>query len=210
MSKKNTILLYGRSTLNLIISIITVGLIASSMLLFKDAFRIIVPVVIFFSYLVITIKILSSKHGAKEILIEQEEDRINKVNKIITQYREMRDRIAFLRIGDEEVKKAINFFLLISGNYFNKCKELLTYSPEANRKIEEILELCQIYLEEYDEEITEIKFNMEDDDRVEQYKERTVKAIFDAAEIIKNKMKDDFSGITRSEKFEIIEEMNSE
>lgn len=210
MNKKSPILLYGRSTLNIILSLATVLLIVGSTLFSHGVCKVVLPLGFFLLYIGTTIGILLSKKGAKEILVEREEDRVQKVNKIITQYREMRDRISFLRIGDDDIRKAIEYFLLVSGNYFNKCRECISYSPEANRKVEEILELCQIYLEEYDELLTEEKYDANDKDQFNQYKERIIKAIREAAEVIKVKIKNDFSGLTREEKLEIIEQMNAE
>jgi hypothetical protein len=169
-----------------------------------------VPMGLFILYIVVTFIILSTKKGAKEIMNEQEEDRIKKINKIITRYREMRDRIAFLRIGDIDIRKAVEYFLLVSGNYFNKCREVVSYSPQVNRKIEEVLEICQIYLEEYDERLTESKYNVEDTDNFDSYKQRTITAIQNAADDIKKKIANDLSGLSREEKLEIIEEMNTD
>lgn len=210
MNRKNLILFYGRSTLNIVLSLLTITLIIGSTLLFQGLLKVIVPVGIFIFYIVVTIVILFSKQGAKEILNEQEEDRVKKVNKVITQYREMRDRIAFLRIGDNEIQKAVEYFLLVSGNYFNKCRELVSYSPETNRTIEQVLEICQIYLEEYDERLTEKKYGVKDKDHFDKYKQRTITAIQNAADSIKTKIENDLSDLSRKEKLEIIEEMNSD
>jgi len=210
MNKKNLILFYSRSTLNIILSVTTIILIAGSTLLLEGLFKALIPICLFILYIITTIIILTSRYGAKGILNEQEEDRVKKVKKIITQYREMRDRISFLRIGDEDLHKSIEYFLLVSGQYFNKCREVVSYSPEANRKIEEVLQVCQIYLEEYDERLIEKKYNVEDDENFMEYNERAINTIKDAAEIIKKKIKNDFSDLTSKEKFEIIEEMNKE
>jgi Ca2+/Na+ antiporter len=210
MMTKNTILLYGRSTLNIIISIVTVLLIVVATLFLHGFLKALVSLGIFLVYIVVTLVILLSKKGAREILEEYEENRGHTIDKVMTQYREIRDRIAFLRIGDKDISKALDYFLLVSGNYLNKCSELETYSPEANRNVEEVLEVCQLYLEEYDETLTEKHFNVEDTDPFTGYKERTIKAILQGAENIKMKMKKDFTTVTREEQLEIIEEMNKE
>lgn len=210
MNKKNPILFYGRSTLNIVLSLLTIFLIIGSTLLFQGILKVIIPVGIFILYITTTIVILFSKKGAKEILNEQEEDRVKKMNKVITKYREMRDRIAFLRIGDDAVQNMVEYFLLVSGNYFNKCRELVSYSPEANRKIEQVMELCQIYLEEYDERLTEKRYGVKDKDHFDKYKQRTITAIQEAADCIKEKTENDLSDLTRQEKLEIIEEINSD
>jgi hypothetical protein len=185
-------------------------MIIGSTLLFQGLLKVVVPVGIFILYITTTFFILFSKRGAKEILNEQEEDRVKKISKVITRYREMRDRIAFLRVGDNEVRKAVEYFLLVSGNYFNKCRERVSYSPEANRKIEQVLELCQIYLEEYDERLTEKRYGVKDKDHFDSYKKRTITAIQDAADDIKKKIENDLSDLSREEKLEIIEEMDTD
>jgi hypothetical protein len=210
MNKKSPILLYGRSPLNIIISLTAIILIIGSTLFFKGIFKLIVSVIVFLIYIIATGIILFTRQGAKEIAGEMEEDRFKKVSQIITRYREMRDRIAFIRIGDAEIAKSLEYFLLISGNYLNKCRELNSYSPIANSKIEEVLEVCQIYLEEYDEQLIEKQYKVKDKDYFNQYKERAVKAIHDASDAIKEQMQKDFSGLTQKEKMEVIEEMNSE
>jgi hypothetical protein len=210
MNKKNLILLYGRSNLNIVISLGTVALIVGSILIFNGILRILLPLVIFSLYILVSVMILLGKKGAKEILEEEEEDRLNKVEGVITRYRDMRDRIAFLRFGNEEVNKALEYFLLISGTYLNKCREIALYSPEANRKIEEVLEVCQIYLEEYDERLTEKRYGVKDKDHFTEYTARTVQAIRSAGDRIKERLETDLVGLTQKEKMEIIEEMNNE
>jgi hypothetical protein len=210
MNKKNLIFLYGRSNLNIILSLSTVVLIVCSILFFNGILRILMPLVIFSLYILVSIIILLGKKGAKEIISEEQEDRLNKVDRVITRYRDIRDRIAFLRIGDVEVSKALQYFLLVSGTYLNKCRELTLYSPAANQKISEVLEVCQIYLEEYDERLTEKRYGVKDTDNFKDYTARTVKAIKNAGECINEKLETDLAGLTQKEKMEIIEEMNNE
>ncbi|MBN1699607.1 MAG: hypothetical protein JW881_18955 [Spirochaetales bacterium] len=210
MNKKNLLLLYARSNLNIVLSLSTVVLIVVSISVFTGLLRIFMPLIIFFFYIFISFFILLGRRGAQEILSEADEDRRRHVGKVITRYREMRDRISFLRIGNEEIGKTLEYFLLVSGNYLNKCRELSTYSPQANAKIEEVLGVCQNYLEEYDQQLTGKRYGIEDNDNLDEYTAKTVDIIRKAGECIEENIEEELVGLTRKEKMEIIEEMNDE
>lgn len=172
--------------------------------------QIFIPVSVLFTYLVVSVYFMSTKRGIKEIIKENEEDRIKETEEIIDEYDEMRNTVSYLRINDKDIKKAIEFFLLTSGKYLNKCRELKIYSPEANIKIEEVLKLCQIYLEELDETVTEEKYGIKENEDFSDYKKRIIDSIMGNSNIIKEKISMELSGLTRKEQMEIIEEMDND
>lgn len=210
MKSKNPITLYFRSNLNISLLVITVLLSVFAVYVLADFLKIIVPLSIVFFYLAISVYFISSKRGVKEIIRENEEDRLHELEETITEYNDIRDTVSYLRINDKDIRKSIEYFLLVSGNYLNKCRELKTYSPEANNEIEEVLKICQIYLEELDETATEEQYGIRDNEDFTDYKKRTIASISNACNIIKDKTSTELSGLTRKEQMDIIEEIDNE
>jgi len=208
MKVKNPIILYFRSNLNISILVVSALFCILFYIILPDMLRIIVPASIIFLYLAVSIYFISTKSGVKEIIKENEEERLHKVEEIIKDYIDIRDTISYLRINDGDIRKVIEYFLLVSGNYLNKCKELNTYSPESNNQIQEALKICQIYLEELDETVTEEQYGIKDSEDFSDYKKRTINSITACSNTIKAKTQTELSGLTRSEQMEIIEEMD--
>jgi hypothetical protein len=169
-----------------------------------------IALIVVSAWCLVTVFMLLSKAGARGIVAEKAEERNEKTQKRIQDAAETRDKIAFLRIGDQEVRKSIEYLLLVSGEYIQKCRELGRFSPAANERIQQVLEVCQIYLKDLDESSTEKRYKIEEDPNIEDSRDRTIRLIRECAIDIKKRSIDDFTDITLEEKMEIMEEMNNE
>ncbi|MBN1409287.1 MAG: hypothetical protein JW969_00485 [Spirochaetales bacterium] len=207
METKNPLILYLKSGLNRTFSIVAILALAASFIFFTGVFKWVAAASIAGVYLVSSFILLFTRRGAKEIAGQKDQERNKQMLLKIEHYGMVRNTIARLRIGDEKVRKSLEYFLLISGNYLNKCRELITYSPLANKKIDDVQELCQIYLEELDENSTEKRYGVEDGENVDDFIQRTVNGIVEASHFIKEKISGELVGLTKEEQLQIIEEM---
>lgn len=206
MVKNNRLLLYLRSNLNIGIATTAAALIILSFL-FAPAYGPGTLALTAAAYLVVTVLLLFSRKGAAEIVGEEEEDRGKALKEKIAHYAELRERLAVLRLGDEEVRKALEYFLLASGEYLAACRELSSRSPAADAEIEKVLDVCQIFLGESDESSSEKRYAVQDGGEFRDCRQRTVDAIMASAAVVKKRTDTDLRGLTRGEKMEIIEEM---
>jgi hypothetical protein len=207
VNKKNPIITYFKSSFNITLIVITIIAIAAYFLFYKTSRMILIPISIFAVYIIITIIMIFSKRGAKIIVNEFEEDQNKEINNKIKHYEEIRNKISFLRIKDADFNKVIQLFLLNSGKYIDECKKKILYSPEANQKIEDVLEICQIYLEELDDSSTNKRYDL-DNDEFTNYKEETIKSIKNAAIFINEKMETDLGGLVNEDKLKIMDELS--
>ncbi len=202
---KSPLLLYVRSRLNIVLAISCAAL-AGAALLFGGWGKV-AALGLAAAYLLATSLILFSRRGAREIVAESEEDRLKAVHEKIDAHRTIRDRVAVLRIRDEEVRKAVEYFLLVSGSYLEKCRELATYSPEANERIARVLEICQVFLGEMDESSTEKRYGQGSVDGALDLARKPAASILECATTIKEKTVEDLLGATGAEKLAIMEEL---
>jgi hypothetical protein len=207
MKTKKWLLLYLKSKLNITFLCASTALAIIFFFVLPGIWGILTPLMIIFMYICTSFGVLLSHRGALEITTQQEQERMKKFNNKIDFYSNLRDRIACLRLASKSIKQAVQYFLLVAGNYLQKCKQLKTYSPQANAKIEEVLKICQIYLEEHDESATERRYQIMDQDNFDDYEQRTVSLIKAAAEEIKQKLDNDITGLSRKEQIAIIEEL---
>lgn len=212
MPPKNPLLLYLRSRLSAVLASVTAALIVLSMVFLRD--RALAPALILVAaYLGVTFAVFFSRRGAREIVQESEEDRLAGIRKKISSYEQLRERISVLRIGDEKVIKAIEYFLLESGAYLEKCRALSSYSPLANERIERVLEICQVYLGERDEESTERRYEEPGNaitpggrsaaDPADVY----ARDIMECARVIKERTVEDLLGVSDAQRLSIAKEL---
>jgi hypothetical protein len=207
MKEKSLLALYFRSNLNLIMILVSGVLILNVLIFGVGLERLLLTLVILACYMAAFAFFFFSRQGAKQIVSEREKERLSKVKEKILYYKQLRDRISFLRIADDDVRNAVEYFLISLGNYLNRCSELSNYSPQANKRTEEVLEVCQIYLEKLDETSIDGHFKVGSKEFTD-FKERTINFIKDSGGFIKEKMNDELVGLTQEEKIEVIEEIN--
>jgi len=212
MPVQNPFRLYLRSRLNIILSIAAGALIVLSLALLGGN-GLISTAVVLVLYGVATGLLFFSRRGAREVVAESEEDRQKKVREKIDGYARIRDRIAYLRIGDETVAKAVEYFLLASGEYLQKCRELGSYSPQANERIERALEVCQVFLGELEESSTALRYGTAvrgADESREDFSVRTAEDIRECASLIKDRAVRDLEGVSEKERLAIMKELESD
>ena len=202
---KSPVLLYLRSRLNIVLAISCAAL--AGIALLSGGWGKVAAIGLAAAYIVATALILFSRRGAREIVAEGEEDRLKAVQEKIDAHQAIRDRIAVLRIGDESVRKAVEYFLLVSGSYLEKCRELATYSPEANERIARALEICQVFLGELDEGSTEKRYGQGSAAGAGDLAQRSAASILECSTTIKEKTVEDLLGATGAEKLAILEEL---
>jgi len=219
MPSRNPLLLYLRSRLSAVLASAAAALIVLSIVFLRD--RALVPVLVLVAaYLGVTFAVFFSRRGAREIVQESEEDRLAKIRKKISSYEQLRERISVLRIGDEKVIKAIEYFLLESGAYLEKCRALSTYSPLANERMERVLEICQVYLGERDEESTERRYEEPEKDSASGGASGRESAsdpadvyagdIMECARVIKERTVEDLLGVSDAQRLAIAKELEKD
>jgi hypothetical protein len=198
--------LYLKSRLNITLASVTGGAILLCLLFAPASFALVAPLALLL-YVVATAVLLFSGRGASAVSVGEEAERRRRIMARVERFRELRERIGRLRIGDPEMRQAIEYFLLVSGEYLEGCAELVTYSPECNRRIEEVQEVVQIYLKELDESSTERRFQVRDPHDFADYRERTISGIKERALFIKQKALEAFDRLSPEEQLRILEEL---
>jgi hypothetical protein len=209
MPVKKPFLLYLRSRLNITVSIVA-GAAFLIFLIFFGSWGVIAAPATLIVYIVATALLFFSRKGASEVVAEDEEDRVKAIHAKIDRYSGIRDRIAVLRIGDEGMRTAVEHFLLISGGYIQKCRELASYSPQANERIERALEVCQVFLGEADESSTERRYATAGrgaDETPESFAARSIEAMGECAAVIKDLAVRDLEGLSGAERLAIMKEL---
>jgi hypothetical protein len=207
MKIKELLPYYLRSKTNIVVTLLFAAAVITSALLLEGVLRIFIPAGCLLLYFMASGLIIFSRRGAREIVSVRDDDYNHKIIKTIDKYSEVRERISFLRLGDEEVKKAVEYFLLISGTYLEKCNELKTYSPAANNAIEEAETVLNLYLGELDEASSEKRYEIADKDDFKDYKEKTLGELKALAQTVKQRIKEDLVGLSRRDQFKIMEEL---
>ena len=208
MPVKNPFLLYLRSRLNSVLSLATAFLVVLA-LVFLRPYALVPIAVILLSYAALTGVLFFSRRGAREVVAESEEDRRKQIARRIDASAETRERIAVLRIGDERMAKAIEYFLQESGSYLEKCRELSSYSPLANERIGRVLEICQVFLGERDETATARRYGVSPEAAAADPGEQFARDITECARVIKERTTEDVLGLSGEERLAIMKELEN-
>ena len=212
MPVKNPFLLYLRSRLNSVLLIAAASLVVLS-LLFLRPFALLPISVIILAYTALTGALFFSRRGAREVVAESEEDRRKEIARKINASAGTRERIAVLRVGDERMARAIEYFLQESGSYLEKCRELSSYSPHANERIERVLEICQVFLGERDEAATARRYETttgaRPDPAAADPGEQLARDIMECARVIKERTAEDLLGLSGEEGLAIMKELEN-
>jgi hypothetical protein len=114
--------------------------------------------------------------------------------------------------------KAIEYFLQESGSYLEKCRELSSYSPLANERIERVLEICQVFLGERDEAATARRYGVSAETPARGVPaeapaadpaERFARDITECARVIKERTTEDLLGQSGEERLAIMKELEN-
>jgi hypothetical protein len=206
MPVQRPFLLYLRSRLNLALSAAGALLVVLSLVFLRPHAA--VPVlVICLAWAGLTFALFFSRRGAREVVAESDEDRRKQTREKIARFAGIRERIGVLRLGDERMAKAVEYFLQESGSYLEKCRELCLVSPLADERIERVLEICQVYLGERDESATEKRYHVPGDAPPADPAEELSRDILECAQVIKARVTEDLLGISGEERLSIMKEL---
>ena len=112
-----------------------------------------------------------------------------------------------LRLGNDQMSRALELFLQESGAYLEKCRELSAYSPLANERIERVLEICQVFLGERDEEATGRRYGLPGNAGC-RAAESFANDIVECAEVILERVTEDLLGTSGKERLQIMKELD--
>ena len=209
MPEKRPFLLYLRSRLNFTVAGAASALLILSGLFLGRWFAFAAPLIVVI-YAVFTFLLFYSRKGARQIVEESERDRLSKVRGKIDSSASMRERIAVMRVGDEGMRKSLEYFLLASGTYLQKCRETDLYSPRASARMEDVLGILQAFLGEKDQTSTEKRYGVKDGESFEEFSARCIEAVRDAAKDVTTWTTEDLTGLSGRDSLEIIEEMEGD
>lgn len=198
--------LYLRSRLNATVAVASLAVLAAGLLFFRGRGLLVVGGTATL-YVLVTALLFFSRRGAVTVVAEADEDRAAANRRKLDEAAAARNRIAVLRLGDEELRLAVENLLLVSGQYLEKARGSGTWSPQANDRIRQALEVCQIYLGEKDESSTEKRYGTPDGDEDADVRGRSIAAIRECAAAIRRHTLNDLVGLDGTEQLGIIEEM---
>lgn len=98
-----------------------------------------------------------------------------------------RDTLARMRIADPEVSMAVQLVAQAAGAYIEACRKEKTRDPLADAAIDEAREIVDIYLREKDEDSTEKRFGLEDEDAFPDAKRRVISALREKALLLRER-----------------------
>jgi hypothetical protein len=164
MELKRAIFLFLRSNTHLAVLIVYICSLLASVFLTQGGA---VPAVLTVGYLTAATVLFFTRRGAQEIVHEQEEDRNRAISEKIEKAQETRGRLSYLRIPDEDVKNAIEAFLLVSGEYLEACRSKGTYLPQGFHEIEKTFETCESYYQAIDDISSSSRYRFDDKKQTE-------------------------------------------
>jgi hypothetical protein len=206
MAVQRPFILYLRSRLNVTVAVASLAIAVAGLVMIRGLALLAVGGAAGL-YAVLTAILFFSRRGAAEVVAEADEDRAASIRKKIDEAAATRQRLAVLRLGDEELRLAVENLLLVSGQYLEKARASTTWSPHANDRIRQALEVCQIYLGEKDESSTEKRYGTPDGDEDADVRGRSIAAIRECAAAIRKHTLNDLAGLDGTEQLGIIEEM---
>ncbi len=206
MAVQKPFLLYLRSRLNVAVVLVSLAALAAGLAFFRgNALPVLGTVAAL--YAAATALLFLSRRGAGAVVAEADRDRAAADRKKIDEAAAVRQRIAVLRLGDEELRLTVENFLLVSGQYLEKARAAGAWSPQAHDRIRQVLEICQVWLGEKDESSTEKRYGTPDGDENADVHGRSIAAIRECAAAIRKDTLNDLAGLDGTEKLGIIEEM---
>jgi hypothetical protein len=206
MQARSPFRLYLRSRLNAIVAAASGVLLVAGLVFFRgNAAAAIAGALVV--YAAATAALFFSRRGAREVVAKRDEDTRAANLAKVEEAAKARERLAVMRLGDEEVRRGVELVLLVSGQYIEKAREVGMYSPRANDAIRRALEICQAFVGELDEQSTEHRYGTADGDEAANVRGRSIEALKGCAAEIRARSLDDLGGADGTEQLAVIEEM---
>jgi hypothetical protein len=118
-----------------------------------------------------------------------------------------RQRLSYLRLKEGPVAEAVRLFSLEGGEYIEECRKQGIYDPAANDAFRETIELVDAYLRETDENATEKRYGLPDDNPFPEAEKRIAAALRENAKLVKDKKMEISGGVTPADRVAIREEL---
>ena len=132
MAVQKPFLLYLRSRLNVTVIVVSLAALAAGLALFRgNALPVLGAVAAL--YAAATALLFLSRRGAGAVVAEADRDRAAADRRKIDEAAAVRQRISVLRLGDEDLRLAVENFLLVSGQYLEKARAAGAWSPQGPR-----------------------------------------------------------------------------
>jgi len=205
MPPQRPFLLYLRSRLHRGVSIA-----AGCLLLLDVAFLrphvFLAGAIVILGYAAVTALLFFSRAGVRQVATEIDQDMTSHARQKIDAVAAVRQQVAVLRIGDEQVAGAVEYFLQESGAYLEECRRLSTYSPVANDRISRVLDICQVFLDERDQGATARRYQTGAAPAPDTPASLAAE-IRECATVIRARITEDLQGTSGSDRLKIVKEL---
>jgi len=119
------------------------------------------PVLAAVIYLAGASSLFFSRRGAEAIVARRGSDAEAEALERIEAARKLRDRISYLRLPDAEVSRAVEYALLVSGQFLEACAAGRRFVPRLSAELEDILAACADYLKSADAASSSKRYGVE-------------------------------------------------
>lgn len=205
MKIKKALLLYARSRINGYITISYIVIFAVSLLTTTGA---LFPLLITCAYLIISGYVFFSRRGAAAIVFEKDQDIDRATSAKLKEAEETRRRISFLRVRDDEVRKALELFLLVSGELIEASVREKKYLPQSKAELDDVLSACTFYMHGLNSASSSRRYDSGKDVKKEEIKTKTIELIRKSALQLKDLHLAELPDIDESRTPDIIDEVD--
>jgi hypothetical protein len=205
MKIKKAILLYARSRLNGYITLIYLAVFLVSLLAAAGALFLLL---ITCAYLAISGYVLFSRRGADAIVFEKNQDIDHETAAKLKDAEKTRKRISVLRVRDDEVRKALELFLLVSGDLIEASVRESKYLPQLKAELDDVLSACTFYMQGLDSVSTTRRYKSDTDVTKEEIKMKTIQLIRRSALQLKDLHQAELPDIDESRTPDVIDEVD--
>ncbi|PKL07427.1 MAG: hypothetical protein CVV51_14165 [Spirochaetae bacterium HGW-Spirochaetae-7] len=116
-----------------------------------------------------------------------------------------RDRLASLRVPDQELKALLELAAVRGSAYLSACLAARSRDPRAEDALSDCVSLADIYLKELDGASTERRYGLDDADPFAAAKERTLAALRDRIAVVELAVRNLTGGLSPADAMEIKE-----
>lgn len=205
MKIKKALLLYARSRVN---GYITIGYIAVFLVSLLTTTGALFPLIVTCAYLIISAYVLFSRRGAAAIVFEKDQDIDRETSAKLKVAEKTRRRISFLRIQDDKVRKALQLFLLVSGELIEASVRENKYLPQSKAALDDVLSACTFYMRGLNSVSTSRRFDSGADGKKEEIKAKTIELIRKSALQLKDLHLAEIPDVDESRTPDIIDEVD--
>jgi hypothetical protein len=151
--------------------------------------------------------LIQSKLGATAIVRARDRERALSAERANAQAQLACERLARLRLPDEDLIKTRDYVAQSAGEYLAAAKRQKTHSPVAAERIADSLQTIDLYLKEIDEAATEKRYGLKDSDPFADAKVRVENALLENARVLREERIRIDGGLPPALAFEAKEEL---